>query len=139
MLGALGFAGAAWRLSSREHFIGWDEKRRRKNLDLVVNNSRFLIVPWIKSPNLASRILGAAARRLADDWQEQYARRPVLLETFVGLDKFKGTCYLAANWIRIGATEGYSLHPEYRTRAETKGIFVYPLEKNFRQVLCESD
>ena len=87
----------------------------------------------------ASRILGAAARRLPDDWQEQYARRPVLLETFVGLDKFKGTCYLAANWIRIGATEGYSLHPEYRKRAEAKGIFVYPLEKNFRQILCETD
>ncbi len=138
LLGALGFAGAAWRLSSREYFIGWDDKEREKNLDLVVNNSRFLILPWIKSPNLASRILGAIARRLPGDWQEQYARRPVLLETFVGLEKFKGTCYRAANWIQIGVTEGYSLYPRYKNRAETKGIFVYPLDKNFRKILCGS-
>jgi hypothetical protein len=104
----------------------------------VVNNSRFLIVPWIKSPNLASRILGAIAKHLPDDWQAHYARRPVLLETFVGLDKFKGTCCRAANWVQIGVTEGYSLYSQYRKRAETKGIFVYPLDKNFRKILCDS-
>jgi hypothetical protein len=138
LLGALGFSAPAWKLSSREYFIGWNEKQRAKNLDLVVENSRFLILPWIKSPNLASRILGAITRRLPDDWHDRYGRRPVLLETFVQLDRFKGTCYLAANWIQIGVTEGYSLYGKYRKNAATKGIFVYPLDKNFKKILCET-
>jgi hypothetical protein len=136
LLGALGFSSAAWRLSSREEYIGWDDKQRERNLVLVVNNARFLILPWIKSPNLASRILGSTVRRLPEDWERRYNRRPVLLETFVQLDRFKGTCYRAANWVQIGVTDGYSLYIKYKDRATRKGIFVYPMDKNFRKILC---
>ena len=136
LLGVIGFSSAAWRLASRESFIGWNDEQRTANLRLVVNNCRFLILPWIKSANLASKILGGISRRLPDDWQESYGYRPVLLETFVQMVRFKGTCYRAANWIPIGVTEGYSLYSSYRNRAAAKRIFVYPLEKKFRELLC---
>lgn len=109
LVAALGFAASAWRLSSRDYFIGWSDKQREANLRLVVNNVRFLILPWIKSKYLASRILGGIAKQLPLDWAARYNFRPVLLETFVQLDRFKGTCYKAANWVQIGKTEGYSL------------------------------
>lgn len=137
LLAALGFAACAWRISNREEFIGWTDEQRIKNIKLVINNVRFLILPWIKSPNLASRILGGIAKQLPIDWEARYNYRPVLLETFVQLDRFKGTCYRAANWIQIGKTEGYSLYRRYRKNVSVKAIFVYPLCKNFRQILCQ--
>ena len=136
LLAALGFAACAWRISSREEFIGWTDEQRIKNFKLVISNVRFLILPWIKSPNLASRILGGIAKQLPIDWEARYNYRPVLLETFVQLDRFQGTCYRAANWIQIGKTEGYSLYRRYRKNVSVKAILVYPLHKNFRQILC---
>jgi hypothetical protein len=136
LLAALGFAAASWRLSSREHFVGWSDEQREANLKLVVNNVRFLILPWNRIKNLASRILGGIAKQLPIDWESRYSYRPVLLETFVQLDRFKGTCYKAANWISIGTTGGYSLSAQYRKRAASKGIYVYPLSRDFRERLC---
>lgn len=138
LLAALGFASSSWRLSSREQFIGWSSKQREANLKLVVNNVRFLILPWIGIKNLASRILGGISQQLPLDWEARYTYRPVLLETFVQLNRFKGTCYKAANWIPIGTTEGYSLVARYKRKASPKGIFVYPLCRDFREQLCRS-
>ena len=136
LLGALGFAASAWRISSRDAFIGWSDEQRVVNLRYVVSNARFLILPWVRCPNLASRILGAVARRLPQDWEDRYHYRPVLLETFVQLDRFTGTCYKAANWIRLGTTEGYSLYSRQKKLVPRKAIFVYPLTRNFRTILC---
>lgn len=86
--------------------MGWTATEREQRLHLVVNNARFLILPWVRCPNLTSSILARAAKRLADDWQQRYASRPVLLETFVELPRFTGTAYKAANWQRVGVTQG---------------------------------
>lgn len=137
LVAVLGFSPCAWRLSTRDHFIGWSDEQRTANIRLVICNSRFLILPWIKAPNLASRILGGVTRRLPGDWEARYAYRPVLIETFVQIDRFKGTCYKAANWIQVGATNGYSLYGESQKAAvPTKAIFLYPLRKDYRQMLC---
>lgn len=137
LLAALGFAASSWQLFSRDRFIGWSNEQRIANLNLVVNNVRFLILPWIKSPNLASRILGGTTRELPFDWAARYGFKPVLLETFVDLHQFRGTCYRAANWIEVGITEGYSLYGDkHRKRVSKKAIFLYPLCKNFREILC---
>jgi len=136
LLGALGFGAGAWRLSSRDRFIGWSAQQREANLRFVVNNVRFLILPWIRSPNLASRILGAVAKQLPFDWEARYRYRPVLLETFVQLGRFSGTCYRAANWIEIGRTEGYSLFKKYKGSTPVKAVLVSPLCNDFRRILC---
>lgn len=138
LLAVLGFAACAWRLFSRDAFIGWSDEKRSKNLKLIVNNVRFLILPHIKSSNLASRILGGVAKQLPLDWKARYNYKPVLLETFVQTDRFRGTCYRAANWIQIGKTEGYSLFSTYKKNALSKAIFVYPLCKDFRTILNKS-
>ena len=106
IVAALGFAASAWKLKPRDQLIGWTTHQRQGNLHLVVNNARFLILPWIHCKNLASRILAVVSRRLPDDWQDRYAYRPVLLETFVEKPRFTGTCYKAANWQHIGDTQG---------------------------------
>ena len=98
----LGFCAAAWRVASRDAFIGWSADERKNQLYRVVDNYRFLILPWIKARNLASRILSAVARRLPDDWQERYHYRPVLLESFVESGRFLGSCYKASNWLCVG-------------------------------------
>lgn len=140
LLGALAFGASAWRLTSRDEFIGWSEKERIRNLHFVVSNVRFLILPWIRSPNLASRILGAIVKQLPRDWEARYHFRPVMLETFVQLDRFSGTCYRAANWIRVGTTNGYSLYnTAEKAKNPRKAIFVYPLRRDFRRVLCRAD
>jgi hypothetical protein len=137
LLAALGFASSAWQLASREAFIGWTEQQRVANLRYVVSNARFLILPWIKFPNLASRILGTIVRRLPRDWEDRYHYRPALLETFVQLDRFTGTCYKAANWIRLGTTDGYSLYgKKQKEQVPSKAVFVYPLTRKFREILC---
>lgn len=132
LLALLGFSCAAWRLACRDLFIGWDDATRGANLKRVVNNSRFLILPWIKAPNLASRILSGIARQIPTDWKEKYGYKPSLLETFVNMDLFSGTCYLAANWIKIGQTSGYSLFSSYKARTARKMVLVYPLCKDFK-------
>jgi hypothetical protein len=138
LLAVIGFAAGSWSLSSRDKFIGWDKEQREANLKYIVNNVRFLILPWVKSPNLASRILGGIARQLPFDWAARYNYKPLLLETFVQLDRFNGTCYRAANWTQIGETKGYSFYPQNGTNIP-RAVFVYPLCKNFRKKLLHED
>lgn len=137
LVALLGFSAAAWRVAPRETFIGWTETQRQKGLHRVVDNSRFLILPWIRGKNLASRILGLAARKLAEYWHQRYRYRPVLLETFVEKDRFAGTCYRAANWICVGRTQGRGKWDRTNAHAQpVKTIWLYPLERRFREVLC---
>ena len=102
----LGFGAAAWKTAPRDHFIGWTPKQRQNRLHLIANNARFLILPWVNSKNLASKILAMVAKRLPGDWNRRYGYSPVLLETFVESNRFHGTCYQAANWIYVGCTKG---------------------------------
>lgn len=139
-LAALGFGAAAWKAAPRDHFIRWTPEQRIHNLHLVVNNARFLILPWVTSKNLASKILAAAAKQLPHDWHACYAYQPVLLETFVESHRFQGTCYRAANWIHVGQTQGRGkLDRHHRHAAPIKDIYLYPLHKHFRQTLCTTD
>jgi uncharacterized protein DUF4338 len=117
--------------------IGWTLERRCANLHLIVNNARFLILPWIRCKNVASRVLALVSRRLAEDWHARYAYRPVLLETFVEKPRFTGTCYKAANWQYVGDTQGRGkLDRLHRNAKPGKSIWVYPLVSDFRQHLC---
>lgn len=137
LLAVLGFGASAWKVADRDRFIGWSVPQRRRNLQLVVNNARYLILPWVRCQNLASRILSIAAKRLPDDWQQQYGFRPVLLETFVNKDRFNGTCYRAANWIHVGQSKGRGkLDKTNRCLLPVKHLLVYPLNRNFRQILA---
>ncbi len=137
LLAALGFGAAAWAVAPRDQFIGWTSQQRQQNLQLIVNNARFLILPWITSRNLASRILAGVGKRLPQDWQKSYGYMPVLLETFVEQQRFQGTCYRAANWIHVGQTKGRGkLDRKNHCSLPIKDIFLYPLQKNFRQTLC---
>ncbi len=106
ILALLGFGASAWQVAPRDNFIGWDHEQRRKGLPLIVNNARFLILPWVQSKNLASKILAMIARQLPINWCERYNIQPVLMETFVEIGRFSGTCYRAANWIHVGQTKG---------------------------------
>jgi hypothetical protein len=130
-----GWAAAAQKVAARDQFIGWSTGQRLNRLHLVVNNTRFLIIPRV--PHLASHLLAANIRRLAADWQARYGYAPVLLETFVDTTRFKGTCYKAANWIFVGLTQGRGKYDRHTRRQETvKAVFLYPLRPDFRQVLC---
>ena len=131
------FGAAAWKTQPRDIFIGWTPQQRQQRLHLVTNNARFLILPWVRCQNLASAILGMAARRLPQDWNLHYGYSPVLLETFVELPRFRGTCYRAANWSLLGKTKGRGNLDVYnQALLPKKAIWVYPLVKNFRRVLC---
>lgn len=137
LLAALGFGAAAWALAPRDRFIGWTAEQRKRNLHLVVNNARFLIPPWITCHNLASKILGMAARRLPDDWEQRYGYRPLLLETFVDASRYRGTCYRAANFVDVGLTQGRGKLDRKKRRAiPVKRIFLYPLDPSFRDRLA---
>jgi hypothetical protein len=132
-LGALGFAAPALQLAERDRWIGWNVGQRREYLHTVVNMSRFLIRPSVHCANLASRLLGIAVQRLPDDFEQSFNYRPWLIESFVDKAHFLGTCYQAANWIRVGCTQGRGRQDRFRQAAETvKDIYVYPLEKDFR-------
>ena len=128
-IGALAFSSASWALRDRDLYIGWSEAARRANLKAVVNNSRFLIVPTVRVPNLASHLWSLTFARLADDWEARYHDRPVLVETFVDPRRFRGTAYRAANWELIGKTAG-------RRDGTPKMIFVHPLNRGWRKRLC---
>jgi len=133
---ALAFSGAARQVVGRDTWIGWDKQARRQNLHLVVNNSRFLVLG--KVPNLASHVLSEVLVRLAQDWEQRYNYRPVLAETFVDQQRFCGGCYRAANWQAIGLTQGRGRQDGGHEQALPKKIlWVYPLEKNFRQALTQ--
>jgi uncharacterized protein DUF4338 len=136
-LAALLFTSAAWRMAPRDHWIGWSDRVRQCNLPLVVNHSRFLILPWTKIPHLASHILARAARQLPADWQVRYGVEPVLLETLVDPARYRGICYRAANWIEVGMTQGRGrMDGSGHTQGIRKQIFLYPLHRHWRQRLC---
>jgi hypothetical protein len=137
IVAALGFGASAWKVKPRDQLIGWTTDQRQRNLHLVVNNARFLILPWIRCKNLASRILALVSRRLPADWQARYAYRPVLLETFVEKPRFTGTCYKAANWRHLGDTQGRGkLDTLHRNAQPIKSIWIYPLARDFQRQLC---
>lgn len=136
-LGALGFSAAARHLRDRDSWIGWSEKARAAHLQEVVAHSRFLLLPWVKVPHLASKVLSLVARRVAEDWQAVYGYRPVLLETYVEEARFSGTCYRAANWQCIGRTSGRGRQDRDRTgQVPVKAIYVYALEAGYKRQLC---
>ena len=139
LLATLGFSAAAWKVAPRDRFIQWSPHQRVQNLHLIVNNARFLVLPRVTSKNLASRILSCVVKQLPNDWQTRYHYQPLLLETFVQKDRFKGTCYRAANWILLGQTQGRGKLDRYnKYPLPVKDIFVYPLSKSFRKILCSS-
>jgi hypothetical protein len=134
------FGAAAWRVQPRDEFIGWDDTTRAKRLSWITNNVRFLILPWVCVPHLASHLLARLARRLPYDWQAKYGHPVHLIETFVDRSRFKGTCYRAANWICVGQTQGRSRQDRDRTlRVPVKDILLYPLTPDFREKLCQLD
>lgn len=137
-LGAIGFGAAAWKVAPRDSWIGWNEKQRKEKLYLIINNARFLILPWISCRNLATKILSSVSKRIVNDWYERYHYRPVLLETFVEIQKFQGTCYKAANWINVGLTKGRGRMDKYKLKNKpVKSIWLYPLSKLFREELTK--
>jgi len=130
------FGSAAWKTLPRDNFIGWDEAMRKANLHLLTNNMRFLILPWVKVPHLASHILGKVARRISSDWMKRYRHPIYMLETFVEKERFRGTCYQAANWIYVGQSKGRSRNDRYRRlKVPIKDIYLLPLVKRFRDAL----
>ena len=138
LVALLGFGAGAWKLADRDRSIGWTADQRHRNLQQVVNNVRFLILPWIESKGLASKILARVARRLPTDWQQRYGYRPVLLETFVETPRHAGTCYKAANWRLVGRTTGRGKNsPGHQPHLPHKDIWLYPLRPDFARVLCQ--
>ena len=123
--------------SGRDDFIGWISEKRKKNLSFIINNNRFLILPWVNVPHLASHVLGKVCRRLNGDWKSKYNHFVYLVETFVQCDRFKGTCYRAANWEYLGKTKGRGKQDVHHQHSlPIKDILVYPLEKSFKKKLC---
>lgn len=136
-LGCLLFSASSWALAERDKWIGWNKEARSQRLHLIVNNSRFLIFPWVKVKNLASKALSLAARQVPVDWGERYGFEPVMLETFVDVDLYQGICYQAANWVYLGQTTGRGRMDRYHQHPSSpKRIYVYPLRRDFRAILC---
>ena len=137
VLACLLWSSPAWRMAARDTWLGWDDGERGRNLQRIVNNSRFLILPWVRVKGLASKILGACARQLPEDWERLYGYRPLLLETLVDGARFKGTCYRAANWIHLGQTSGRGrMRRKHAAHGEAvKDLYVYPLCRHAQQRL----
>ena len=138
ILGCFQFSSPAWKMAPRDRWIGWADDQRRANLQKIINNSRFLILPWVKVKNLASKALSLAVKRVPGYWQGCYGYRPVLMETLVDRKRFRGTCYKAANWLHVGKTTGRGRMDRDHARqgAAVKEIYVYPLSSRFRQELA---
>jgi len=135
-LGALGFGAAAWQVRDRDRFIGWDHAHRRAGLHRILNNSRFLLLPWVRCRGLASKVLALSARRLAGDVAARYGYRPLLVESFVEEGRFSGACYRAANWHHVGWTQGRGKLGQWsEARRPRKAIWLYPLDPHFRELL----
>jgi len=131
------FGSAAWKCAARDAWIGWDRGTRERNLQGLTNNTRFLVLPWVMVPHLASHVLGLIARRIRADWQSKYGHPIHALETFVDRDRFRGTCYQAANWMRLGSTQGRTRNDRnHCIRASVKDVYLYPLSPDFRKELC---
>ena len=136
-LGCILYSGAAKCMGARERWIGWTEAQRLRNLPWVINNSRYLIFPWVKVSNLASHVLGQISRQIRGHWQEIWGYSPVLMETFVDPQHYQGSCYQAANWQYVGMTTGQGLvRAGKRFQTSAKKIFLKPLVKNYRELLC---
>ena len=135
-IACLSFGPAAWKLTSRDHYIGWSDPLRQQRLSWVVNNDRFLILPGVRIPHLASHVLAGTVGRLRADWQRVYRQDLALAETFIEEDRFGGTCYAAANWACVGQTRGRGRNDRACARAvPVKRVWVYPLREDFRAVL----
>ena len=137
-LACLLWTSPAWKMRARDAWIGWNDQQRQSNLQGVVNNGRFLILPWVHVKDLASKILARSARQMPRDWEIRYGRRPLLLETLVDATRYRGTCYRAANWIHVGQTAGRGRMDRDHTAhgKAVKDIYVYPLMPDARQRLC---
>jgi Domain of unknown function (DUF4338) len=137
-LACLLWSSPAWKMAARDEWIGWNAEQRRRHLQFIVNNSRFLVLPWVHIQGLASKILAQSARQLPVDWEQRYGYRPLLLETLVDAQRFRGTCYRAANWIRVGQTCGRGrMDREHKAHGQAvKDIYLYPLTRNARRRLC---
>ena len=135
-LAMLGFSTAAWKLAPRDNFIGWTPQMREKNLPLVVDNPRFLILPWIEIPNLGSHILALLRRRLPADWTERYNITPVLIETFVETPRYTGAVYRASGWTHVGSTQGRGRYDRAKLFDKPrKDVWLRPLRRNWRRAL----
>jgi hypothetical protein len=133
----LGWSSAPWHMGPRDRFIGWSPAVRRGNLHLIACNTRFLILPWVEVPHLASHILGKMARGISEDWQKLYHHPIHYLETFVDQQRFTGTCYRAANWQHLGQTTGRGIKDKvHKVTLSIKDVLGYPLTKDFRKRLC---
>jgi hypothetical protein len=133
---ALLFGSAAWACSARDAFLGWDRAVRARNLQRLTNNTRFLIPGWVRVPHLASHVLALIARRIRHDWLAKYGHPLSALETFVDRERFAGTCYRAANWIRLGTTHGRTRNDRaHSIQAPIKDVYLYPLASDFLREL----
>ena len=140
LLACLQWSSPAWTMAPRDHWIGWSSQQRSRNLQYIVNNSRFLILPWVRVKDLASSILARAASQILQDWPQHYGYTPMLLETLVDSARFQGTCYRAANWIVVGETSGRGrMDRHHRAGIAKKTIFLLPLCRNVQHALCTSD
>jgi hypothetical protein len=135
-LGTILFGSSAWSCQDRDHWLGWSAEARKRNLVLTTNNTRFLILPWVSVPHLASHILGRVTRRLNIDWMDKYGHTVCLLETFVDTSCFRGTCYRAAGWKFIGKTRGRGRSGSKLATKSIKDILIQPLLPNFKETLC---
>lgn len=137
VLACLLWTSPAWKMAARDRWIGWTDAERRQNLQLIVNNARFLILPWVQVRNLASTILSRMVRRVPDDWEKHYGYRPFLFETLVDRQRFRGTCYRAANWIHLGQTRGRGRMDRDKVAEgrAVKDVYVYPLCRDAREQL----
>jgi hypothetical protein len=135
-LACLVFGAAAWKCRARDQFIGWSVEQQKRNLGRLANNTRFLILPAVRVPHLASWVLGRVSRRLSGDWQAKYGHPIVALETFVERERFRGTAYRAANWLAVGATTGRTRQDRHTCiQAPVKDVYLYPLRRDFREAL----
>jgi len=137
-LACLLWTSPAWKMQARDAWIGWNDEQRQRNLQWIVNNGRLLLLPWVRVKGLASKILAISARQLPHDWENHYGHRPLLLETLVDGNRFRGTCYRAANWIYVGQTAGRGrMDREHKAHGQAvKDIYVYPLVRDARYQLC---
>jgi len=135
-LAVMVFGAAAWKVAARDQFIGWSVQQRQERLGFITNQQRFLILPWVRVPRLASHLLARATRGLSADWQARYGHGVWLVETFVGIDRFAGTAYKAAGWLELGQTTGRTRQDRQRTlQTPRKSVWVRPLHQKFRQHL----
>lgn len=140
VLACLSWSSPAWKMAARDQWIGWNAEQRVRNLQLIVNQSRFLLLPWVQVKGLASKILAQSARQVPADWERRYGYRPLLLETLVDAQRFRGTCYRAANWIHVGQTQGRGrMDREHRAAGlAVKDIYLYPLRRDVQRELCRN-